>query len=378
MAPTVTSAPQALAMQDLRSASRCGAADPETVAAVAARIPAGDADAWLLEWTEAGGAAWTAAKAGRDATLYRHAASYYAAALATIADSDGSVDEPQLWQRQRDCWDRAVALGGGEQVSVPYEATHLPGYFFSGGTGRRPLVVIDHGGRALTSQAWSVAGAAAHARGYHWMTFDGPGRQPPLRRAGLALRPDWEAVLTPVAAAMVARPDVEAARMAVVGSDLAGFGVTRALAYEHRFAAAAVAPGIVEASQPWIEALPTPARAALLDGDRNAFDRELHLADLFAPQTSVRLQRAAEGFGPPGTALYDLYQQVRAFSLDGEILRIVTPLLVCARSAGVASAKDALWPGQSRELWEQLSVSAELSLDDAAPETIMRWFDRHF
>ena len=210
-------------MQDLRDASRCGAADPDVIAATQARIPVGDADAWLREWTQAGGAAWAAAKRTDDPALYRHAASYYAAALVAIADSDGSVDEAQLWQRQRDCWDRAVALCGGEQVSVPYEGARLPGYFLSGGQGRRPLVVIDHGGRALISQAWTLAGAAAHARGYHWMTFDGPGQQAAFFEQGIPFRPDWEAVLTPVLDAMLARPDVDPGRVAVIGVSQAGY-----------------------------------------------------------------------------------------------------------------------------------------------------------
>ena len=147
-------------------------------------------------------------------------------------------------------------------------------------------MVIDHGGRVATSVAWAAGGAAARARGYHWMTFDGPGRQAALRRQGLVLRPDWEAVLGPVADAMVARPDVDSTRMAVIGIDHAGYGVARALAFEQRFAAAVLAPGIVDASRPWLDALPAPARAALLDEDREWFDRELHLATLFAPGAS--------------------------------------------------------------------------------------------
>jgi hypothetical protein len=68
--------------------------------------------------------------------------------------------------------------------------------------------VIDHGGRLPTSHALFRAGAAANSAGAHWMTFDGPGRQAALIRQGLVLRPDWEAVMTPVADALLARPDV--------------------------------------------------------------------------------------------------------------------------------------------------------------------------
>ena len=138
----------------------------------------------MQEWTAAGGAAWAAAKHGESGCAYLHAASYYAAALALIDESDGLVEEEQLWGRQRECWDRAVALLGGERLPIAYEHTTLPGYFFSAGPGARPLVVVDHGGRVATSVAWAAGGAAAAARGYHWMTFDGPGRQAALAPPG--------------------------------------------------------------------------------------------------------------------------------------------------------------------------------------------------
>lgn len=360
-----------LALQDLRDASQWGAADPEVVAATATRIAAGDPDAWLREWTGAGGEAWAAAGRREDAVQYLHAASYYAAALAVIADTDGSVNEARLWDRQRDCWDRAAQAFGGERVAVTYEGTSLPGYFFSSGRGRRPLVVVDPGGRAPTSQAWPRAGAAAQARGYHWMTFDGPGRQAALRRQGLVLRPDWEAVLGPIADAVTARADVDASRMAVIGCELAAFGVIRALAYEHRFAAAAVTPGIVDASSPWIDALPAPVRAALRDHDRAAFDAELHLADLFAPHTSQRLRRITRCFDLADTGLYDVYQHIRTFRLGRESDRITTPVLVSADCA------DRLWPGQSAALHERLGDRSVLGgeANAAGPDAVMRWVD---
>jgi hypothetical protein len=46
--------------------------------------------------------------------------------------------------------------------------------------------------------------------------------------------------------------------------------------------------GILDASRPWLEALPAPARTAVLDGDREWFDRELRLATLFAPEITAR------------------------------------------------------------------------------------------
>jgi hypothetical protein len=356
-------------LRTLVAAARWGAADQETVEAIAARVSTGDGAAWVQEWTAGGGVAWAAAKHAESGWAYLHAASYYAAALAMIEQSDGLVEEDRLWERQRECWDRAAGQLGGEHMSIAYEETALPGYFFSAGPGTRPLVVIDHGGRAATSSAWAAGGAAAAARGYHWMTFDGPGRQAALRRQGLVLRPDWEAVLGPVADAMIARADVDASRIAVIGIDHAGYGVARAVAFDPRFAGVVLAPGILDASRPWLEALPAPARMAVLDGDREWFDRELHLATLFAPEVPDRLRRLGRGYDLSGLPLYELARRIAEFRLGDELCRITTPVLVCP------AGSDPLWAVQAEEFCSRLPGS-ELACAAPGEDVVSDWIDR--
>jgi hypothetical protein len=356
-------------LRALVAAARWGAADPDTVNAIAAGVPGGDGATWVQAWTAEGGVAWTAAKHGESGTGYLHAASYYAAALALIDESDGLVEEDRLWERQRACWDCAAGLLGGERLSIPYEDTSLPGYFFSAGSDARPVVVIDHGGRVATSSAWAAGGAAAAARGYHWMTFDGPGREAALRRQGLVLRPDWEAVLGRVADAMVARADVEASRMAVIGIDHAGYGVARALAFEPRFAAAVLAPGIVDASRQWVAALPAAARAAVLDEDREWFDRELHLAALFSPEIPERLRRLGRDYDRSGLRLYDLARRIGEFRLGGELDRITTPVLVCP------AGPERLWSVQVEAFCAQLPHS-EVACGLPGEDVVSDWLDR--
>jgi hypothetical protein len=184
------------------------------------------------------------------------------------------------------------------------------------------------------------------------MTFDGPGRQAALWLRRLVLRPDWEAVLTPVADAMAARPDVDAARMALIGAEHAGYGVARALAFDDRFAAAVAAPGVVDVSTLWTDALPQIAREALVAGDRPAFNREIHLVGLFDPRMNDVLRRRGAWYGLDGRDAFDLYQRVRAFALGDEAERIATPLLVREHTW--------LYPGQSRELLARVR-SAETS-----------------
>jgi hypothetical protein len=201
---------------------------------------------------------------------------------------------------------------------------------------------------------WAAGGAAAAERGYHWMTFDGPGQQAARFEQGLTFRPDWEAVLGPVAEAMAGRDDVETGRMAVVGIGQGGYLVPRALAFVHRFAAAVADPGVVDVGAPWTDSLAPDARAALARGDRAAFDRELRLAELFSPATATRLCSCAAEYGHANGSRYGLFAALGAYRLGDEADGIVTPLLV------TDAAGERRWPGQAQRLFDRLPGPKEL------------------
>lgn len=331
--------------------------------ATAGRITDGDADSWLHEWTTIAGAVWAAAVAadlaGRPVTAlahYRRAATYYAAALYRVAHSSEPDRHRAIWRRQRSCWHRIVDLTGGERVAIPYEDTALPGFFFPAAAahGTRPLVVINNSGDGATSQAPMIGGAAAHERGYHWMTFDGPGQQATLFEQGIRYRADWENVLGPVLDAMLIRPEVDSDRVAVIGVGQAGYWVPRALAFEHRFAAAVVDPGVVDVSVAWTERLPTSMRQPLDDGDQDGFDREMHLAELLAPELAATHRFRGEPYGFAAGSRFELYRAVREYRLDSELAQIATPLLI------TDPEREQCWPGQSRQLYARLTGQCEL------------------
>ncbi len=362
-----------------------GAAAADVLVSTAARIADdGDPDTWVLEWMATAGSAWaagnSAAQAGEHVTArehYLHAATYYAIARAAIGRSSDAARRLDVWRRQRACWDRAAARFDPPAVrlELPYEDTTLPAYFFRAPDAspgeRRATVIVSHGGDGPTSQAWTLGGAAAAARGHHWMTFDGPGQQAALVDQGLVLRPDWEAVLTPVVDAVLARDDVDPERLALVGTGLAGYWIPRALAFEHRLAAAVADPGVVDVSARWVATLPTAIRDVLRRGDRHGFEREFRLAALFAPELAERLRLSGEPYGVDGNSPAALYDALAAFRLGDEVRRITTPLLVTDRDG------TSFWPGQSQQLFDRLT--GPRSLVDASSRTrdrqIFGWLD---
>jgi hypothetical protein len=345
-----------------------GHADVGEVLSTASRIKDGDADAWVREWSA------TAERLEADARqaegvghrvsarrTYLRAATYFATGLYLITHSSAPERQLDIWKQHRACWDRFVDLSPvpAERLQIPYQDTTLPGYFFrASGAGpgeRRPLIVLNNGSDGPTSALGVFGGCAALERGYHAMTFDGPGQQAAFFLQGIPFRYDWEAVLTPVVDAMVSRPDVDPGRIAVIGVSQAGFWVPRALAFEHRFAAAVADPGVVDVSDSWLEPLPRFMRAQLRDpAKRNAFDTEIGWAERFSKSTRATLHFRGEPYGVAGDSRFDLYQEVLKYRLGEEVKQITTPLLI------TEPEDEQFWPGQSQRLYDLLPGPRQL------------------
>lgn len=344
-----------------------GWSDPGEVLTTAARIPNGDADAWVREWTASAESARDLARAAEAAGHrvsalghYRRAATYYATTLDIIDHSAEVGRMLDLWRCQHECWERTVDLlpTPGRRIEIPYEDTTLAGWFFPAPGAqsgeRRPLVVMNNGSDGATSSMATLGGSAAADRGWHWLAFDGPGQQRGLFEQGLPFRPDWEAVLTPVVDAMVARPDVDPERLAVIGVSQAGFWVPRALAFEHRFAAAVVDPGVVDVSASWTRELPERMRKELDAGNREAFDREMRIGEKLDRRLAGLLRFRGRPYGLESASPYDLYRTVLEYRLGDEVAQITTPLLI------TDPEHEQFWPGQPQELHDRLTCDCEI------------------
>ena len=185
-----------------------GYADAGEVLATAERVKDGDGDAWVREWCATAerleGQAREAEEAGNRVSargLYLRAANYYSTGLYLITHYSAPERQLEIWKRHLACWDKVVDLAAvpGERLQIPYAGTTLPGYFFrapdAGPGERRPLVVLNNGSDGPTSDMGLFGGWAALERGYHAMTFDGPGQQAALFLQKIPFRHDWEAVL---------------------------------------------------------------------------------------------------------------------------------------------------------------------------------------
>ena len=146
---------------------------------------------------------------------------------------------------------------------------------------------------------------------------------------GLTLRPDWGAVITPVVDFLSTRPDVDPARIGLVGLSLGAHLGPRAAADEHRLAALVADCGAFDLYAPFLQRLPGPLRAGYTKGERLAVDTVREMLDHMAAQPtagwSLRRGMQVHGVATP----MDYIEATREYTLAGHAERISCPTFVC-------------------------------------------------
>jgi hypothetical protein len=143
--------------------------------------------------------------------------------------------------------------------------------------------------------------------------------------------------------------------MAVIGVSQAGFWVPRALAFEHRLAAAVADGGVVDISRSWLAPLPASMRELLETGQKDAFDAVARKAEAANPAATATLEFRGRPYGITNGSRYDLYKAVSAYRIGNEVNDINTPMLICAPD------DDQFLPGQSQELYDRLAGEKKLA-----------------
>ncbi|WP_308797297.1 alpha/beta hydrolase family protein [Agromyces silvae] len=331
-----------------------GGGDIGEILAAVRDVKPKDHEGWFAAWRGLGervlAQADASAARGHNvsaAAAYLRAACYLGRAVNAVASLPSDDALLPTFRAHLGAWERYVDTVATtvERLAIPYEGGSLPGYLFSPAAdgAARPTLVLNLGSDESIADAWVGAGPAALARGYRVLVFVGPGQQELLFERDVPFRHDWEAVLTPVVDALVARPDVDAKRLAVWGVSQAGYWVPRALAYEHRFAAAIVDPGVVDVSTSWLGHMPKGMVKLAEDGEHEKFDHEMAIGMRFSAETARTWRFRARPYGADGYAA--TVSKVLTYRLtETEGAAISTPMLI------TAPEHEQFWPGQSAQL----------------------------
>lgn len=238
---------QTFSFQLLRAASYApfGGAEIGECLATAARIREGDFESWHVEWrrtaerVEALAEQALCGQAPRSAREpFLRASNYYRTAEFFLAP-----DDPRrlaTYEKSRTAFQQAITLMDTpvEQVRIAYENHSLPGYFFRVDDSGAPRpTVLALGGFDSTGEELYFFTAAALRRGYHCLTFEGPGQGEPLRVQQIPSRPDYEVPVRAVVDFALQRPEIDPQRLALWGTSMGGYYAPRAAAFEPRIKA---------------------------------------------------------------------------------------------------------------------------------------------
>jgi hypothetical protein len=144
---------------------------------------------------------------------------------------------------------------------------------------------------------------------------------------------------------------VDASALFAYGCSQAGYWVTRALAFEHRFVAAVVDPGVMDVSTAWTSNLPAALIEVLKSGNSEVFNGAL--AEVAKdPKMAETMAARARPFAK--TTAYDTFTAVLGYHLRDVIGQVKTPLMI------MDPDDEAFWPGQSKALDQHLTGDHEL------------------
>jgi len=272
-----------------------------------------------------------------------------------------------------------------EPIQIPYENTSLPGYFYQTDdpTSTKPVVIISNGYDGTHQEGYFIAGAAALARNYHVLCFDGPGQGEMLIKKNFYMRYDWEKVITPAVDYLLSRADVDPKRIALIGPSWGGYLAPRAAAFEHRIAALVANPGQFDAMNSIRRAFPHIDELLTNDPEHllGRYLSQAMLNPLFAAK--IRAKMWIHGVESP----VELFRIWQSYTLSSVVKQIKCPTLV------MDAENEPLSTGQAKVLFEQLSCPKDYILFTAkegagehcqagalsyANERLFDWLDKVF
>jgi pimeloyl-ACP methyl ester carboxylesterase len=323
--------------------------------ATANRIVEGDFESWTREWNKTADRVAAGAQKSAEqkydvsaADAYLRAANYYRAAEFFLHGNPGDPRIQELSGRGTLCFKAGLQTGGVNHqfVEIPYEGTTLPGIFYAAGSGRGPVLIVQTGFDGTIDGLFPWAQAAIR-RGWHCLTFEGPGQGRVIRKQGLPFRPDWEHVVSAVVDHLVMRPEADPQRIALLGVSFGGYLAPRAAAFEKRLAACIANGGVLDFIGPRVPKNLT--REQFAAAIRHQPDQvNASLRKLAEQSVSARWGQENGQYTFKASSPADWLNKLLDYDLTPVAKQISCPMLV------VDVESENSFPGEARKLYEAL------------------------
>jgi dienelactone hydrolase len=343
--------------------------DVAEVLDVAGRITPGDFESWHREFMalarQVEYEGWERRHRSSPVTLRGRAfraAAYYRAADFFL---HGNPHDPRImstWAAATEQFNRAIAqlTPPGERVTIQADGFTVPAILYRAGpeASPRPTVLMFNGFDGSQEEMLHVCGFAALERGFHVLTFEGPGQPSVVRGQGLGFRHDWEQVVTPVVDYCESVPQIDASRLGLIGLSFGGYLAPRAAAFIPRIRAVAAVDGLFDGYEAVTNILDAGLRALLNEQRVDAFNEATHRAMERDSGLRWYIEQGLWSFCV--RTPYEFLDRARPYTLAGVVDRIMCSVLVC-------QADDEHFnPGQAEQLAAALGDRATVRRFTAA------------
>jgi alpha-beta hydrolase superfamily lysophospholipase len=329
-------------------------ADISEVLQATTRMRAGDEQNWFAEWTALGDRNMARARRIRnrqsrgEALLRAH--TYYARAAFYLPWNDPK--RPASYDLNRRVFYEGLdTLGVAyEKIDVPYGKNTLKAvYYPAPKPANGPLIVFHGGFDTIVEELYFFLAAAACARGYSVLTFDGPGQGAPLREQGLQFTHEWEKPTSAVLDAYLAAHE-QPEKMVLIGLSLGGYLAPRAAAFEPRIDGVVSYDIGYDIHAAFTAGVPSMFLKLKRMGLGKLVDKLAAFAARSNPNLKWALSNSRWTFGAAG--LLGMLDAVVPYALDGVADRIRQDVLI------LAGAEDQFIPLKQVEQFQRALVNA--------------------
>ncbi len=324
--------------------------------ATAAEIAEGDFESWANSWAktacrveDVGRLCQENGKHVSASEAFLRASSYFRAAEFFL---HGNSEDPRILNyadKSQECFYLWLqhAQPNAKRVEIPYEGTSLPGIFFSAGSKKAPTLIVQTGFDG-TIEGLTHWAQAAVKRGWHCLTFEGPGQGQILRKENLKFRPDWEKVIGAVVDYLVQDNTVREDQIALMGLSFGGYLAPKAVTSERRICACIANGGVLDFLGPNIP--PGVSREEfeeMLSGQEKEVNAEL--SQMMEKDSSMRwvMENGMFSFGGDSPAVF--LRNALQYNLLSNADQIQCPTLV------IDVENEHCFPGEAKKLFEALS-----------------------
>ena len=195
-------------MEEKLALSNNHGANTGEVLRAASQIVPGDFESWYQEFTFLADQMRVFANSTKNTLSARNAhfraSSYYRTADFFLHGNDSDPRLTTLWDNMLEDFSAAIKLipQPAEKIEIRSDGFTIPAYFYPadsesqsstgkrGCGGKKPTVLVGSGYDGSQEELYHSIGAEIIARGWNFVTYEGPGQPTVRRQQGLSFRPD--------------------------------------------------------------------------------------------------------------------------------------------------------------------------------------------